>query len=174
LSVFDVRKQLTLSDAIAAQFVGHDHPRHILQTLQKPSEETLRSVGISSGLNENVENNTILIDGTPEIVLHTLDPDEDLVQVPLVPWSWPAPSQAVSETAGEFLAPASDRLVGHDDAALSQDQLNIPQAVAEHVLQPDSVDDDLGGESMAVARIGGRLHAVSLLRHVGCCQSRLP
>ena len=35
LSMLDARKQLTLSDAIASQFVGHDHPRHILQTLQQ-------------------------------------------------------------------------------------------------------------------------------------------
>jgi hypothetical protein len=30
LSVLDARKQLTLSDAVAAQLVGHDHPRRIL------------------------------------------------------------------------------------------------------------------------------------------------
>jgi hypothetical protein len=34
LSVLAARKQLTLSDAIAAQLVGHDHPWLILQTLQ--------------------------------------------------------------------------------------------------------------------------------------------
>ena len=31
-----------------------------------------------------------------------------------------------------------------------QEQLHIPQAEAEHVVQPDSVADDLGGESVAV------------------------
>jgi hypothetical protein len=30
LSVLDARKQLALSDAIAAQLVGHDHPRRIM------------------------------------------------------------------------------------------------------------------------------------------------
>jgi hypothetical protein len=34
LSVLDAGKQLTLSDAIAAQFVGHNHPRLIVQALQ--------------------------------------------------------------------------------------------------------------------------------------------
>jgi hypothetical protein len=85
LSVLDAGKQLTLSDAIAPQLVGHDHPRHILQTLQKPLEEALRGVGIAMGLNEDVEHNAILIDGAPEIVLHALDADEDFVHVPLVP-----------------------------------------------------------------------------------------
>jgi hypothetical protein len=54
LSVLNAGKQLTLSDAIAPQLVGHDNPRHILQTLQIPPEEALRSVGIAPGLNENV------------------------------------------------------------------------------------------------------------------------
>jgi len=39
LSVLNAGKQLTLSDAIAPQFVGHDHPRYIVQALQKPPEE---------------------------------------------------------------------------------------------------------------------------------------
>jgi hypothetical protein len=51
LSVLDAGKQLTPSDAIAPQLVGHDPPWDILQTLQKPLEEVLRSVGIAPGLN---------------------------------------------------------------------------------------------------------------------------
>ena len=150
-------KQLTLSDAIAPQLVGHDHPRHILQTLQQPREEALCSIGITPGLNQDVEHDTLLIDGAPKIVLNALDPDEDFVHMPFVSRLWPAATQAVGETRGEFLAPAAHRLVGHDDATLSQDQFDIPQAEAEHVVQPDSVADDLGGKAMAV--VGGRVVA---------------
>jgi hypothetical protein len=39
-------------------------------------------------------------------VLHAADPDEDFVHVPLVPWPWPAASQAVGKALAEFLAPA--------------------------------------------------------------------
>ena len=66
----------------------------------------LRGVGIAPGLNQNVERDTILIDGAPEIVLHAADPDEDFVHVPLVPWPWPVASQAVGKALAEFLAPA--------------------------------------------------------------------
>jgi hypothetical protein len=142
LSVLDARKQLTLSDTIAPHRVGHDHPQYILQTLQKPLEEALCSVGIAPGLNED--------DGTPEIALHTSYSDDNLVHVPLVPWPWPAAAQAVSETRSEFLAPTSYRLVGDRDAALSQEQLNVPQAEAERVIQPDGVADDLGWKPMPV------------------------
>ena len=64
LSALNAGKQLTLSDPIAPQLVGHGHPRYILQTLQKLHEKALCGVGIAPGLNEDVEHNTILIDGT--------------------------------------------------------------------------------------------------------------
>ena len=162
LSVLDARKQLTPSDTITPQLVGHDHSWDVLQTLQKPPEEALRGVAIAPSLNQDVEHNTILIDRAPKVLLHALDPDEDFVQVPLVPWPRALAAQAVGETRTEFLAPASHRLVGDDNAALSQEQLNIPQAEAEHVVQPDSVADDLGGEPVAVVGIGWRLHPASL------------
>jgi hypothetical protein len=107
-------------------------------------------------------------------MLHALDPDEDFVQVPLIPWPRPVTAQAVGETRTEFLAPTSHRLVGDENAALSQEQLNIPQAEAEHVVQPDSVADDLGGEPVAVVGIGWRLHAASLAGLRGCGHARLP
>lgn len=72
LPVLDARKQLTLRDTIASQLVGHNHPRLILQTLQQPSEEALRGNGIAAGLNQDVEHDAVLVDGAPEIVLHTL------------------------------------------------------------------------------------------------------
>jgi hypothetical protein len=33
----------------------------------------------------HIEHDTLLIDGTPEIVVPALDPDEDFVHVPLFP-----------------------------------------------------------------------------------------
>jgi hypothetical protein len=163
LSVLDAREELTLSDAIASQLVSHNHPRHILQPPQQASKEALRCLGIAPGLNEDVEHNAILIDGAPEIVLHALDPNKDFVHVPLVAGPWPATAQAVGETRAELLAPASHRLVGDDDTTFRQDQLDIPQAEAEHVVQPHGMADDLSGEPMTV--VGGRAVA-------SCRQSR--
>jgi hypothetical protein len=101
--MLDIGKQLTLSNAVALQLVGHDHSRHILQTLQKSPDEAFRRVGIPPGLNEDVEHNAVLIDGAPEIVLHALDPDEHLVLVPFVSRLWPAAAQTVGEAAANFL-----------------------------------------------------------------------
>jgi hypothetical protein len=105
--MLNVGEQMALRHAVAPQLVGHDHPRHLLQTLQQAPEEALGGFGISAFLNENVEHNAVLIHGAPKIMLHALDPNEHLVQVPLAP-----PVVAVGGTGGwrnsvaEFLATA--------------------------------------------------------------------
>jgi hypothetical protein len=68
--MFDAGKQSTLRNTIAPQFVGHDHPRHILQTLQQSFEEPLCSAGIAPRLDKDIQHNAILIDSSPEIMLH--------------------------------------------------------------------------------------------------------
>ena len=84
LSMFSLWKQLALSYTVASQLIGHDHARHILKAFQQPSEETLCCFGIPPWLNEDVEHNAVLIHGAPQIVLHSLDLDEDFVEVPFV------------------------------------------------------------------------------------------
>jgi hypothetical protein len=37
---------------------------------------------------------------------------------------------------------------------LGQQQLNIPQTQAEHMVEPHSVGDDLGGEAVPAVRVG--------------------
>ena len=47
---------------------------------------------------------------------------------------------------------------------LSQQQLDLPQAQAEHVVEPDHVVDDLTREAVATRRVGWLAHAVDLQR----------
>src|SRR5271169_6398309 len=109
LSMFSFWKQLALSHAVASQLIGHDHARHILKAFQQPSEESLCCFGIPPWLNQDVEHNALLIHGAPQIVLHSLDPDEHLVEVPFVFWPGPAAAQAAGKGLAELLAPAPRR-----------------------------------------------------------------
>jgi hypothetical protein len=145
-----------------------------LKTGQQPSEESLRGFGIPAWLNEDVEHDAILILRAPKIMLHALDPDEHLVEVPFVPRPRTATSQTAGKGLAEFLAPATNGLIGHDNATFSQKQFNIPQAEAEHMVQPDSMTDDLGGEAMTITRVWRWLHAASLVGLQADDQTRLP
>jgi hypothetical protein len=53
--VFNLGKDLALRHAVASQFIGHDHARHILKALQQPPEKALGGFAIAPWLYENVE-----------------------------------------------------------------------------------------------------------------------
>jgi len=152
--MFNLGKQLAVCHSVASQLVGHDHSRYISKTLQQSPKETFGGPSIPPWLNEDVEHDTVLIHGTPQIMLYALDANEHLVHIPLIPRLWPAAAQAVGETLTEFLAPAPHCLVGHDHTTFGQNQLNVPETQAEHVVQPDGMADDLGREAVAVMRVG--------------------
>jgi hypothetical protein len=69
---------------VASRLVGHDHPREILKVLQQPSKESFGCLRVPPWLNKDVENDAVLIHGAPKIMLHILEPDEHLVQIPSV------------------------------------------------------------------------------------------
>jgi hypothetical protein len=81
----------------------------LVQTFRQAPEETLGCFPVAAFSNQDVEHHAILIHGAPKIVLHTLDPDEHLVQVPLIARPWPSVMQAVGKAPARFLAPAPHR-----------------------------------------------------------------
>jgi hypothetical protein len=113
----------------------------------------------------------VLIHAAPKIMLHALDPDEHLVQVPLVPGPWPSAAQAVGKAPAESLAPAPNSLIGDDNATFSQEQLDISHAEPARRVQPDSMSDDPGGKAMAVVHVRWWHHTVTVARVRSRCQS---
>ena len=135
--MFNLWKQRALSDTVASQLVGHDHTRDILKALQQPSKESFGCFGIAPRLNEDVHHDAVLIHGTPEIMLHAVDPDEHLIKVPLVTGPRTTVAQADGEALAELLAPATNGLIRDGDAALGQQEFNIWQkeTCVQHVGQ---------------------------------------
>jgi hypothetical protein len=160
--VLDIGEDSSLCRAVALQFVSDDDACDILQATQQPFEEALRCLRVSPALDEDVEHDAVLIYGTPEVVLFALDPDEDLVQDPLVARSRESPTQAIRRAVAEFPAPAPDGLVGDDDASFGHQQFAITQVEAERVIESDGLADDLRREAMATVRVRLGLHPTIL------------
>ena len=76
----------------------------------------------------------------------------------------------MSKALTELLAPAPNCLIGDGDAALRQKQLDVPEAEAEHVIEPHGVADDLSRKPMAVNGVGRTSHAASFARPKLLCQ----
>jgi hypothetical protein len=89
-----------------------------------PKEE-FGGFGITPWLNEDIDPGAVLIHGGPKIMLHVLDPDEYLVEVPLILWPRSAAAQTVGEALPEFLAPSRNGLKGDHDDSFNQKRLDV-------------------------------------------------
>jgi hypothetical protein len=87
-------------------------------------------------LHENIKNDTILIDGSPEKMRDAVDLEEDLIQMPLVTWPGTPSPQAIGKLAAELIAPAPDRFVTHHHAPGRHHLLYITKADTEPKVQP--------------------------------------
>src|SRR6201999_3090310 len=54
-AMLDRCEQLAVGDLVAAEFVGDDHPRHVLQVFEQRAEESFGGHRISAGLDQNLE-----------------------------------------------------------------------------------------------------------------------
>ena len=86
-------QKLAFSRAVAAQPIGHDHPRRVLQGSQQFAEEPVCGSGIASALHQDVEHMAMLIDRAPEVMQYAADADEHLIEVPFVTRPHTAPFQ---------------------------------------------------------------------------------
>src|SRR6201981_2438450 len=170
LAVLDLGQDLAFGGGVALELVCDDHPWNIPQAVQQLAEEPRGRGCAAPALDQNVEDISVLVDRAPKIVLLAADPDEHLVHVPLVAGLWPPPLQRIGEDPAEAQTPLADALVADDDSTRRQDQLNISQAQAEAVIEPDRMLDDRGWEAKAAIRVRRYRHAHSLPRPGRSCQ----
>jgi hypothetical protein len=124
------------------------------QIVQQAFEETLRGRAIPPLLHQDVQHHAVLVHRPPQVVQHASEPDEYLVEVPRITRPRSPAAEPTGKIGTELAAPVSNALAGDDHAALGQDQLDVSQAEAEHVVQPNGVVDDLGREPMPRVRGG--------------------
>ena len=128
LPVLDAGHDLPLGGGVALQLVGDEHTRCSTLLLEELAEQALGGLPVAPALDEDIENEAILVDGTPEPMLLPGDADDDLIEVPFVATARRSPTDAVCEFPAEFQAPLPDRLMRHRDAAGGQHLLDHAQA----------------------------------------------
>ncbi len=155
-SVSHLRHQLTVRHAVALQPVRDDAPWPEPQPRQQALEEAPGCSGVAPLLHQDVEHHAGLVHCAPEMVQHTIDPQEHLIEVPGVTRPGPTASELVGEVGAEPEVPLPDALARDDDAPLGQDQLHVAQAQAEAVAQPHRRADDLRRKAAAGVGRGAR------------------
>ena len=133
-----------MGDTGAAQRVGYEPHGFLSLTVQQSAEESPRCPRVPTGLYEDVDQITVLIHRAPERLALTVDRHEDFIQEPRLSESTLVALQLPSVVGAEFPAPLPNGFVRHDDAAFGQQILNIPEAHAVSVVEPDGMADDVG------------------------------
>jgi len=84
-TMLDTRHDLSLCCAVGSQLVCDHHSRRSSLALQELAHQALGGLGISAALNENLQDETVLIDCAPQPMLLATDSNNGFIQMPLVP-----------------------------------------------------------------------------------------
>jgi hypothetical protein len=152
--VHDHRHDVTLGRAIRAEFVGNDPLGcYALFLQQSPG-----SLGISSALDDLIENVTDLINGTPKPVFSASDRNHNVVQMPNVLARRPPATALLCVCRPEFPPRSPDRFISDDDPAFEQQFLDQTQAQRKPEIEPDCMGDDRRRKTMVLIADGRRGH----------------
>ena len=92
--------------------VGDHDGRRVPLSFHKLSNKAFGSLGIAAALHQNVENKTVLTDGTPKPVLLAANGDDDLTQAPFVAeLAGVSSPDIIGAMPAEFLRPEAHGLV---------------------------------------------------------------
>src|SRR5829696_7390330 len=117
--------QLASCRAVGAQLVGDELVWSEALLPEQFAHEPQSSRCVPLGLDQQIQDLALAVDSPPQVHTSALDRDHHLVQVPLPGRSGSQSTQVPGEHGTELRDPASDRLVGGLDAALSQEFLNV-------------------------------------------------
>ncbi len=82
--------------------------------------------------------------------------------MPRVTEATSSPLEPTGILGTEFLTPLPDGFVGDDDSALCEAILDVSEAQAEAVVQPDGVADDFGRKTVSAIAVRIAAHVPSL------------
>ena len=128
--------------AVAPEAIGDEAVRDTAAPLEQLAKEPRGGVAIPAGLEQDVDDLAILVDGSPEILTPAANGHEEFVQMPRVadrPGPLPEPPR-VGEAKG--LAPVPDGFVRDGDAAVREEVFDVAEAQGEAVVEPDGVAED--------------------------------
>jgi hypothetical protein len=83
--------------------------------LEELAEQPFGGLLVSPALDENIENEAVLVDGTQEPMPLPGEADDHIIEVPFVATARRSPTYPVGEFPAEFEAPLPDRLGRHRD-----------------------------------------------------------
>ena len=114
-----IRNEIPVCETITPQFISHYLPGFVSMNLQEPFKESFCGRTISTFLKKYINNFTILINRSPELMLLIIYPDENLINEKCIAISPVLFLQSIGKFRAKSIAPQSDRFVGNIYSTLS-------------------------------------------------------
>ena len=137
----------------AAPRVGHETTRVLSLPLQACSEASPRRPPVPTGVDEKVTPVAVVVHGAPQLLGLPVDRDAACVQTPRSSESTVPSLHPPGVLGADLPAPLPKSVVRHDAAAVGQQILDILEAQAVSVIQPDGVAD--AGRRNALPKVAG-------------------
>ncbi len=80
--------QLTMRGSVTSELIGHETPRCLALPLEKLAKEAGCGFRIPPCLHQDIQDLTVLIYGSVQIALLSVDPNKDFIDKPLIA-TWP-------------------------------------------------------------------------------------
>jgi hypothetical protein len=149
------------SRRVGPKLVCHDPGWGEASLLEQFSYQSFCGFRVAPALNEEVQNFTFIVDGSPKPIAFSPDHDDHFVKMPVIAGPWAGTAQIGSNWRFELQKPASDSLIGDVHASLSEHVLDIAEAQSEPRVEPNRMTDDLGRKTVTFER--QLTHSLSLI-----------
>ena len=117
-----------MGDRITPQLVRHDLSRRVVMPAQQPPEKSHCGVRVSALLDQHIDSVAIMINGSPQVPLLTLNLNEDLVNEKGIAVALVLAPHSMRLQWSELVAPEANRFMSNDNSPTSQQILDIPIA----------------------------------------------
>jgi hypothetical protein len=138
----DRRHDDPVRGVVAAEAIGDKATWHPGIPFQQFTKEPGSCVTIPAGLQQDVDDLAVLVDGPPEILTLTANGHEEFVQMPRVAHGPGPPPEPPRVLEAEGFAPVPDGFVRDGDGALGEEVFDVAEAEGEPVVEPDGVADN--------------------------------
>ena len=141
--------------AVAPEALGDEAAWGAAAPLEQLRKEPRRSVAITAGSEQDVDDVALLVDGAPQVLPLAANRDEQLVEMPgVAERSGPVPKPPRVRNA-KGCTPVPDGFVRDGDTPLREELFHVAKAEREAIVEPDGMTDDGGWEAVAGIADGG-------------------
>jgi hypothetical protein len=142
------RDQFSMRDAVASQLVRDNLPGFTAIISKQPFEKPPSSCAVASCLQKYIDYLSVLINGSPQVLLPAMNLHEHFVDEKCISKSLMPTLQALDILGPKLVTPQANGLIAHFNTSFRQQIFDIPATKIKSEIQPNGVLYDFRWKTM--------------------------